>query len=261
MYEESLGWKDGSLFSVSVHAVYSVSEAMIGWAADFARKYGLKLHLHLSETEKENADCLAKTGLTPTAYLDRLGALGPDTIAAHCLWLTEDDIALLGRRKVNCVHNINSNLKLSSGYRFPYEELRDAGANVCIGTDGAASSNNLDVLEAMKTSALLQKAIRKNPESLPIPELLAMATSNGARALGLRTGRIEEGMAADLSIVDTDNSFFLSPGSFLANFIYSAHSDCIDSVIAKGRFVMKNRVVAGEKELLSNARKMLHLMY
>lgn len=257
-YEESLGWKDGGLFSMAFHAIYSVSEEMMLWSAEFARKHGLKLHIHLSETEKEVRDCMAgHNGLSPVEYLDRLGILGPDVIAAHTLWLRDEDVSILGERKVNCVHNINSNTKLASGYRFRYNELRDAGANVCIGTDGCASSNNLDMLEALKTTALFQKAWRENPKALPLYELISLATRNGADALGLDTGRLEAGMQADICIVNTDSSFFLSPGSFLSNFIYSAHSDCIDSLISMGRFVMRNRKVEGEERILRDARKEL----
>ena len=257
-YEESLEWKDGGIFSMAFHAIYSVSEEMMLWSADFARKHGLKLHIHLSETEKEVRDCMAgHNGLSPVEYLDRLGILGPDVIAAHTLWLSDEDVRILGERKVNCVHNINSNTKLASGYRFRYNELRDAGANVCIGTDGCASSNNLDMLEALKTTALFQKAWRENPKALPLYELISLATSNGADALGLDTGRLEAGMQADICIVNTDSSFFLSPGSFLSNFIYSAHSDCIDSLISMGRFVMRNRKVEGEESILRDARKEL----
>ena len=257
-YEESLGWKDGGLFSMAFHAIYSVSEEMMLWSAEFARKHGLKLHIHLSETEKEVRDCMAgHDGLSPVEYLDRLGILGPDVIAAHTLWLSDEDVRILGDRRVNCVHNINSNTKLASGYRFRYNELRDAGANVCIGTDGCASSNNLDMLEAMKTAALFQKAWRENPKALPLCELISLATRNGADALGLDTGRLEVGMQADICIVNTDSSFFLSPGSFLSNFIYSAHSDCIDSLISMGRFVMRNRKVEGEERILTDARKEL----
>ena len=257
-YEESLGWKDGGIFSMAFHAIYSVSEEMMLWSADFARKHGLKLHIHLSETEKEVRDCAeAHGGLSPVEYLDRLGNLGPDVIAAHTLWLSDEDVRILGERRVNCVHNINSNTKLASGYRFRYNELRDAGANVCIGTDGCASSNNLDMLEAMKTTALFQKAWRENPKGLPLCELISLATRNGADALGLDTGRLEVGMQADICIVKTDSSFFLSPGSFLSIFIYSAHSDCIDSLISMGRFVMRNRKVEGEERILTDARKEL----
>ena len=258
LYEESLRLDDRSVFAIAFHAVYSVSEPMILWAAQFARDHNLLLHIHLSETEGEVRACQEDHGgLSPVQYLDSLGILDDRLIAAHSLWLSEEDIRILGERKVNCVHNINSNLKIASGYHFYYEELREAGVNVCLGTDGCASSNNLDMLEAMKTTALLQKAWRRDPKSMPLGELMDIATRNGARALGLRTGVLEEGYEADLLIVDTDSSFFLSPGSFLANFIYSAHSDCIDSVIAGGRFVMRGRAVEGEEEILSEARKVL----
>ena len=249
---------DRHIFTMSFHAVYSVSEPMIVWASEFAKARDLPLHIHLCETRKEVDDCrVAHGGLTPVEYLDRLGVLDHNVIAGHTLWLTYDDIRILGDRKVNCVHNINSNAKLCSGYRFPYEELRDAGANICLGTDGCASSNNLDMLEAMKTSALFQKAVRNDPKIMPLNELIDMATVNGARALRIDAGRIVEGSAADISIVDTDSTFFLSPAPFLANFIYSAHSDCIDSVVAGGRFVMKHRVIEGEEEVLHEARKVL----
>ena len=175
-------------------------------------------------------------------------------IAAHTLHLTPHDVQLLGEHRVNCVHNINSNTKLASGYRFLYQELRDAGANVCIGTDGAASSNNFDMLEALKTSALVQKAWRNDPAAMPLPELISMATANGARALGLNSGSLEVGRAADICIVNTDSVAFLSPAPFLANYIYSAHSDCIESVLVNGRFVMKNRRIEGEREILQQAR-------
>ncbi len=190
-------------------------------------------------------------------YLDSLGILGPDVIAAHSLHLSDRDIEILGSRKVNCVHNINSNLKLASGYMFRYNELRDAGANICLGTDGCASSNNLDMLETMKTAAMVQKAWRGDPSAMPLNELLDMATANAGKALDMNVGRLEEGAAADILIVDTDNYNFLSPGLFLANFVYSAHSDCIGSVICGGKFVMKNRVVKGEREILAEAGRML----
>ena len=258
LYERSLDWSEASHLAMSVHSVYTVSEEMILWASDFAREHGMKLHIHVSETEKENRDCMkAHGGLSPTEYLDSLGVLGPHVVAAHSLWLSDHDVELMGRHRVNCVHNINSNAKLSSGYRFRYNELRDAGANVCLGTDGAASSNNLDMLETMKTSALFQKAWRNDPSQMPLGELMDAATVNGARALDLETGEIREGALADLSIVDIDNSSFLSPGSFLANLIYTAHSDVISSVIAAGRFVMRDRVVEGEEEILAEARKAL----
>ncbi len=258
MYELSGTWKGMSRFSLAMHAIYSVSEPMLVWTAEFARSHGLKMHIHLSETRKEVEDCMAAHGgLSPVEYLDSLGILGPDVIAAHSLHLSDRDVEILGNRKVNCVHNINSNLKLASGYMFRYNELRDAGANICLGTDGCASSNNLDMLETMKTAAMVQKAWRGDPSAMPLNELLDMATANAGKALDMNVGRLEEGAAADILIVDTDNYNFLSPGSFLANFVYSAHSDCIGSVICGGRFVMKNRVVKGEREILAEAGRML----
>jgi 5-methylthioadenosine/S-adenosylhomocysteine deaminase len=163
----------------------------------------------------------------------------------------------LGERGVTCVHNINSNLKLASGYRFRYNELKEAGANVCIGTDGCGSSNNLDLLEAMKTAAIVQKAWRDDPTAMPLEELSAMAGVNAAKALGLKAGRIEAGYLADILIVDIDNYQFLSPAKFLANLVYSAHSDCVDSVICDGKFIMRGRVVPGEEQILAQARQVM----
>ena len=258
MYEWAAKWGNEALFMISIHAIYSVREEMIVWAADFARSHGLKIHVHLSETRKEVEDCLAQHGMSPVEYLDKLGILGPDVIAAHTLWLSDKDVEILGRRGVTCVHNVNSNLKLASGYKFMYNELRDAGANICLGTDGCASSNNLDMLETMKTAAMIQKAWRNDPSAMPLDELMAMTTSNAAKALGIDAGIIEVGALADILLVDTDSYHFLSPGSFEANLVYSAHSDSIDSVICGGRFVMKNRIVPEEKEILAEAKKFLN---
>lgn len=257
MYEQTKTWSPLATFAIAIHAIYSVSEPMILWATDFARKRGLKIHIHISETRKEVDDCLAQHGVSPVVYLDRLGVLGPDVVAAHTLWVSDEDVEILGKRGVTCVHNVNSNLKLASGYRFRYNELRDAGANICLGTDGCASSNNLDMLETMKTSAMIQKAWRDDPSAMPLPELLDMATANAGKGLGLDIGRIEEGALADILIIDTDNYQFLSPGSFEANLVYSAHSDCVDSVICDGRFVMRGRVVPGEKEIIAAARNVM----
>ena len=251
------GWEPGS-FAISIHSVYTVSEENVIWANRFAQEHGLKVHMHLSETAQEDEDCRkAHDGLSPTAYFEKLGILGPHVIAAHSLYLDDKDIEILGRRQVNCVHNINSNLKLASGFRFRYNELRDAGANVCLGTDGAASSNNLDMLEHMKNTALLQKAWRGNPAEMPLGELFDCATEHGARALGLNTGVIREGALADLSLVDTTGVAFLSPGSVAANLVYAAHSDVISDVMCDGRWVMRDHVIPGEEAILSGARSVL----
>ncbi len=256
--ERAKSWGDNSILGIGIHSIYSVREEMIVWAAEFARRNGLHIHTHISETRKEVDDCYAQHGMSHVEYLDKLGVLGPDVIAAHTLWLSENDVRILAERGVTCVHNINSNLKLSSGYRFLYKELRDAGANVCIGTDGCASSNNLDMLEAMKTAAIVQKAWREDPTAMPLDELMDMATVNGGKAFGLNLGKIEEGAPADILIIDTDSYHFMSKGPFEANFVYSAHSDCVESVICQGKFIMRNRVVPGEKKILDDARKILN---
>ena len=256
MYQMTKDWDPKAQLLISIHAIYSVREPMMLWAVDFAREHGLKIHIHISETRKEVEDCMREhDGMSPVEYLDSLGVLGPDVIAAHTLWLSENDVRILGERGVTCVHNVNSNLKLASGYRFLYNELKQAGANVCIGTDGCGSSNNLDVLEAMKTSAIVQKAWRDDPSAMPLEDLAAMVGVNAAKALGINAGRIEEGALADLLVIDIDNYQFLSPADFLANLVYSAHSDCVDSVICDGEFIMRNRVVPGEKQILADARK------
>ena len=136
-----LGEKGGNglIYNLAFHAIYSVSEEMMLWTAEFAREHDLNLHIHLCETRKEVEDCkAAHGGLTPVEYLDRLGILSPRLLAAHTLWVTPHDIELLAAHGVNCIHNVNSNTKLASGYRFLYNEMRDAGINVCIGTDGCA---------------------------------------------------------------------------------------------------------------------------
>ena len=262
MYEMTKAWDEKAQLLISVHAIYSVREPMMLWAVDFARKHGLKIHIHVSETQKEVEDCMREHGgMSPVEYLDSLGVLGPDVIAAHTLWLSDNDVKILGERGVTCVHNINSNLKLASGYRFRYNELKAAGANVCLGTDGCGSSNNLDMLEAMKTAAIVQKAWREDPTAMPLEDIAAMVSTNAAKALGINSGRIEEGALADLLIVDIDNYQFLSPAGFLANFVYSAHSDCIDSVICNGKFIMRGRVVEGEREIIDNARKQMNRLW
>ena len=136
--------------------------------------------------------------------------------------------------------------------------MKEAGANVCIGTDGCGSSNNLDVLEALKTAAIVQKAWRDDPAAMPLEDLAAMAGINAAKALGLNAGRIETGALADLLIIDVTGYQFLSPARFLANLVYSAHSDCVESVICDGKFIMRDRVVPAEEQILADARRVMN---
>ncbi len=256
MYADSKKWGKLSSFDISVHAPYTVSKENIIWAKDFANKHNLNIHIHIAETGQERLDSLRKYKLSPVAYLNELDLYSKNVIAAHCIWIDEHDIEILGQNKVNIVHNINSNLKLASGYKFKYQELIDSGANVCIGTDGCASSNNLDMLEAVKTTALVQKAWRKDPSSIPVKTLLNSSTINGYNAFGLKGGKIAKGYLADLLLININNYSFTPNINFLANLIYSAHSDCVDTVICNGQIVMKNRVVKGEEEVLDKVNKL-----
>lgn len=255
LYKASAGWGELNHFAIGVHSPYSVSEEMIVWAGKFAREHGLLLHIHVSETERENIESLEKHSLTPVAYLERLGVLGPEVIAAHCVWINDEDIKILARHDVKVVHNINSNLKLASGFMFRYQELKEAGVTVSIGTDGCASSNNLDMLEAMKTAALVQKAWRKDPAAMPLHELMDMATVNGAHSLRLNCGKIEEGALADIALIDINNYAFTPTINFMANLIYSANSSCVDTLICNGRILMQNREVPGEQEIIDNVNR------
>lgn len=255
-YEISSNWGTLSRFDIAVHADYTVSESSIRWAIDFARSHNLKFHIHLSETEHEVLEDENKLGMSPVQHFESLGALGPDVIAAHCVWISENDIRVLGRRGVSVVHNINSNLKLSSGYKFKYEELKAAGANVCLGTDGAASNNNLDMLESIKTMALLQKAWRKRPDAMPLKDLMDISTYNGAKALGIKTGKVEEGYLADLVLIDAHSSAFVPDFNFIANLFYAANSSCVDTVICNGKVIMRDRKVDGEDEILHRSEEL-----
>lgn len=256
MWEASKEWGELNSFAVGLHAPYSVSEEMLVWGSNFAKERDLMLHIHLSETEKENLDSIKKHGVSPTKYLDRLSILDPNVVAAHSLWLDEEDIEILAKRGVKVVHNPNSNLKLGSGYRFKYNELRDAGVVVTLGSDGTASSNNLDLLEAMKIAALLQKGWRRDATVLPLEELLGIATLNGAKALRRDIGEIKEGMLADIVLVDIENYAFTPNINFLANLIYSTNSSAVETVICNGKVVMEGRKVEGEEEIIENVNRL-----
>ncbi|MFA5850185.1 MAG: amidohydrolase [Bacteroidales bacterium] len=256
MYELSGTWSSRNKFAIGLHAPYSVSRNMIVWASEFAQKRDLLVHIHLSETKGENERSVALHGVSPTFYLEQLGVLNSKMIAAHSLWMDDADIELLAKRDVKIVHNINSNLKIASGYKFRYNEFRDAGLTVSLGTDGCASSNNLDMIETMKTTALVQKGWRGDPRELPLDELISLATVNGGKSLGIKCGVIKEGYLADLVIIDTNSYAFTPNINFLANLIYSANSSCVDTVICDGKILMENRMIEGEQEILRMANKL-----
>ncbi|MCU0652680.1 MAG: amidohydrolase [Candidatus Pacebacteria bacterium] len=173
--------------AVSPHAIYTVSEATLLKCKKLADKYGTLLHIHLAETKKEFDDCQKTNHCSPVEYIDRLGLLDERALLAHCVWVTDHDIEIIARRKANVAHCPLSNLKLGSGIA-PVEKMLKAGINVCLGTDGAASSNRLDVWEAAKFAALLQKGVNCDAGKIPAKEAIRMATANGMKALGF--GRI-----------------------------------------------------------------------
>jgi 5-methylthioadenosine/S-adenosylhomocysteine deaminase len=241
-------------FSLGPHAIYTVSEASLRWVRSFAMEQGLKVHIHLSETEKEVVDCLALHGVRPVEYLERIGFLGPHLLAAHVIHVSDEEIALLASNGVTVVHNPVSNMKLCSG-SFPYKRLKMAGVRMALGTDGCSSNNNLDMLEEMKMAALHAKLVHQDPMVLPAEEVFALATVDGAHALGMNGGAIELGRVADCMLVDLSNHR-LAPGFHLASdMVYSADASCIDTVICDGRILMEGGRVEGEEEIVAEAKR------
>ncbi len=225
--------------TVAPHAVYTVGPDLLVRCADTARSLGLKLHIHLCETRKEVDDCLAEHGMTPVRYLDSLGFLGPDVIAAHVVHVDPEEAAILAERGVTISHCPCSNLKLASGF-FPYKLLKEAGCRITLGTDGASSNNNLDMREEMKFAALVSKACSGNPEVMPAAEAMDMACRQGAEAFGINAGVIAEGKLADAILVDLSDVRMQPCHHLLSNWVYAAGSSCIDTVICDGNILMEH---------------------
>jgi 5-methylthioadenosine/S-adenosylhomocysteine deaminase len=239
--------------AVGPHALYTVSPDGLKWCAEFSTQEKIGIHIHLSETEKEVTDCIAQHGKRPAAHLDECGILTPRTVAAHCCWLDEAECTLLGKRGVSASHNPSSNMKLSTNRAMPYHWLAAAGANPCLGTDGCASNNNLDMFEEAKTAALLQKFFWNNPTILPAPEALAMAGANGSKALGLPTGSLTAGSPADLILVRTNTSCNTPLHNAASNLVYSCNGSAVETTICNGCILMLEGRVPGEEEILAGA--------
>jgi 5-methylthioadenosine/S-adenosylhomocysteine deaminase len=239
--------------AVGPHAIYTVSPEGLQWCAEFAGAQKTGIHIHLSETEKEVADCARQHGRSPAAHLDACGILTPRTVAAHCCWLDEAECRLLGERGTTASHNPASNMKLATNRAMPYHWLAGAGANVSLGTDGCASNNNLDMFEEAKIAALLQKFFWNNPVRLPAPEALRMATSSGAKALGLPTGTLAVGTPADLVLVATRTACNTPLHNATSNLIYSCSGGAVETTICNGRVLMLNRGIPGEDAVLAGA--------
>ncbi|HKM50034.1 MAG TPA: amidohydrolase [Candidatus Bathyarchaeia archaeon] len=235
-------------FAVGPHAPYTCSEEMLQWAKDFAEKNNSILHIHVAETRREQADSHKQHGLRVVEYLEKIGALSKNMLAAHCVWLTKNEIKLLADAQVKVAHCPVSNMKLASGGVAPLPEMFEAGIPVGLGTDGAASNNSLDMFETMKVCALLHKASRWDPTILAAQKVLDLATIEGATTLGAdhEIGSIEVGKKADIILLDA-KSPNLTPihgkETIISNLVYSASSGNVDTTIVDGRILMEGRTI------------------
>lgn len=240
------------------HAPYTASKELLDEVRDLASKFNTGIHIHVAETQKEVEDILEQTGKRPFEYLDDIGFLGPNVVAAHAVWLSEEEIDIIMDREVKISHNPCSNMKLASGIS-PVANMLSHDICVSIGTDGASSNNNLDLIEEMKTASLLQKVATLDPKVLTSEETLAMATINGARTLGLENeiGSIEVGKKADLILIDTDEANMTPDSSCISsNVVYAAKGSNVDTTICNGKILMENRKLTtlDEEKIYKKAR-------
>jgi 5-methylthioadenosine/S-adenosylhomocysteine deaminase len=233
-------------FALGPHAPYTCSAETLLWAKEFAEKHDVINHVHVAETRKEQADSQKQHGLRVVEYLDKIGALSKNMLAAHCVWLTKSEVALLGKASVAVAHCPVSNMKLASGGVAPLPEMFEAGISVGLGTDGAASNNTLDIFETMKVCALLHKAHRWDPTILNAQTVLDLATIQGAKALRAerQIGSLEPGKRADIILVDA-RSPNMNPTygqeTVVSDLVYSASSANVSTTIVDGQILMENR--------------------
>ena len=238
--EEFHGAGNGQiLVDASVHGEYTSNVPLWQWMADYAQRKGLGMHVHVSETQSEHEACKGRWGLTPFAILDRYGVWDTRAIAAHCVWTTEEDWAAMAEKGVTCVHNPVSNLKLGSGVAW-IPAMKAAGVNVALGTDGVSSNNNQDMFEEMKFAAVLHNGVTHNPLALLPRDVLAMATRDGAKALGRKTGVIAPGYTADLILVDFTRPHLTPCHSVTDHLVYSAHGSDVVMNMARGKVIYKD---------------------
>ncbi len=253
-------WRGDELITPAVapHSSYSCSPDTLSKSKALAEKYGVHLHTHLCETEGEVEEVKKKHGKTPVIFLDEEGFLGENVLAAHCVWVTEEEIEILARRKVGVAHCVESNLKLASGIA-PLVEMLDAGVKVGFGTDGAASNNDLNIMSEMSTAAKLHKAVTRDPTALNAHDALQMATRWGAEAIGMGalTGSLEEGKAADIISIDIEKPHLSPQYNIFSHMVYAARASDVDTVVVNGRVVVSGGKLlsADEDEILLKARK------
>ena len=253
LFTERTRYSDRVIFQLGPHAIYTVSEKSLRWCKEFADEHGLMIHIHLSETHKEVADCIAKHGMRPAEYLDSISFLGPNLAAAHCIWLEKSEMDLLAERGVKALHCPSSNMKLASG-KFRFTDAVNAGMQVAIGTDGSASNNCLDMGSEIKMAALLEKHFTGNTTVLNAQTAWHAGTRACAEFYGLNSGIISEGALADCMLVDLNNERLVPGHHLIADMVYSADSTCIDTVICNGKILMQDRRVEGEEEIIAKGR-------
>jgi 5-methylthioadenosine/S-adenosylhomocysteine deaminase len=229
---------------VAPHAPFTCPPAYMGRILEIARYYQANIHIHLSETSDEVQMIEDQYGKSPVAYLNDLGVFEFPVLAAHCVHLSDQDIEIMSNSDLSVAHNPESNMKLASGIA-PVLKLRQAGIPVGLGTDGASSNNNLDLIGEMRTAAFLHKLASGDPQALPAGEILQMATNEGARALrlGKETGSLKPGYKADLILLDLHQPHLTPRYNLMAHTVYAAHAQDVDTVIIDGRMVMEKREI------------------
>ena len=233
-------YKNDDLIDIGLgpHAVYTADLDYLKKISDYAQEYKLPIHIHLSETKKENEDCYKKYNMSPTELFEKAGIFKNKTIAAHGVNLSDNDLDIIKENNVSIVHNPSSNLKLSSGF-LDLARLIDKGINVCLGTDSASSNNKLSILREMEVSMLVSKLYSSRPISYI--EMLKMATINGAKALGLdKVGMIKESYKADLIMIDINNENHTPYNDILSSLCFSTYESDIKNVIIDGTIVYKD---------------------
>jgi len=230
--------------AVAPHALYTNDETTLRAAAALARRYQVPLIIHLAETEDEVRIAREQHQATPTGYLESIGFWGPLTLAAHAVWVNDDDVKILQRRGVGLSHNPESNMKLASG-TAPVAKYLAAGLALGLGTDGAASNNDLDMFEAMRQASFLAKHATHDPTVLPAVEALDLATIGGAKALGMDAliGSLEVGKRADIITVSVGASRQTPLYDAVSHLVYVTRGDDVQNTIVNGRVLMRNRRV------------------
>ncbi len=238
------------------HAAYTCPDELLVKVGEAAANLEVPIHIHLSETASEVQDSYDEHGESPVEHLNSLGLLDVPVLAAHCVHLSENDIAILAEKQTGIAHCPSSNMKLASGFA-PVTALLAAGAVVGLGTDGCASNNNLDLLEEVHLAALLEKGYSGNPTALPAPLALSMATRLSARALGLSDviGTLEPSKRADIIIVDMTGVHLQPPRDPISHLVYAARSADVRTTIVEGDVVMDDGEIltVDEAEVIARA--------